>query len=80
MASALHTSSYTIIYLPHINPPHLNYGLAAWGQASKTSLNKILILQNKVLRMMYFTDILEHAIPLFIHADILPVSFMYWLV
>ena len=53
--------------------PHLNYGLAAWGQASKTSLNKILILQKKVLRMMYFTDIREHAIPLFIDADILPV-------
>ena len=58
--------------------PHLNYGLAAWGQASKTSLNKILILQKKVLRMMYFTDIREHAIPLFIDADILPVSFMYY--
>ena len=58
--------------------PHLNYGLAARGQASKTSLNKILILQKKVLRMMYFTDIREHAIPLFIDADILPVSFMYY--
>ena len=45
---------------------HLNYGIAAWGQASKTSLNKILILQKKVLRMMYFTYIREHAIPLFI--------------
>ena len=56
----------------------INYGLAAWGQASKTSLNKILILQKKVLRMMYFTDIREHAIPLFIDADILPVSFMYY--
>ena len=28
--------------------------------------------------MMYFTDIREHAIPLFIDADILPVSFMYY--
>ena len=27
---------------------------------------------------MYFTDILEPAIPLFIDADILPVSFMYY--
>ena len=50
--------------------PHLNYGLAVWGQASKTSLNKILILQKKVLRMMYFTGIREHAILLFIDADI----------
>ena len=58
--------------------PHLNYGLAAWGQVSKTSLNKILILQKKVLGMMYFTDIREDAIPLFIDSDILPVSFMYY--
>ena len=27
---------------------------------------------------MYFTDIREHAIPLFIDADILPVTFMYY--
>ena len=27
---------------------------------------------------MYFTDIRENAIPLFIDADILPVSFMYY--
>ena len=58
--------------------PHLNYGLAVWGQASKTSLNKILTLQKKVFRMMYVRDIREHAIPLFIDADILPVTFMYY--
>ena len=57
---------------------HLNYDLATWGQASKTSLNKILILQKKVLRVMYFRDIREHAIPLFIDAHILPVTFMYY--
>ena len=44
--------------------PLLNYGLAVWGQASKTSLNKILIPQKEVLRMMYFMDIRKHAIPL----------------
>ena len=59
----------TLIY------PHLNYGLAAWGEASKTSLNKTLILQKKVLRKMYFTNIREHSIPLFIDADIPPVYY-----
>ena len=63
------------IYQTSIHP-HLNYGLAVWGQASKTSLNKILILQKKVLCMMYFRDIREHAIPLFIDTDILPVIFI----
>ena len=62
----------TLIY------PHLNFGLAAWDQTSETSLNEILILQKKMLRMMYFTDIHEHAIPLFLDADILPMSFMYY--
>ena len=59
--------------------PHLNYGLAVWDQASKISLNKILILLKKVLRMMYLRpDIREHAITLFIDAHILPVTFMYY--
>ena len=57
--------------------PHPNYGFAVWHQASKTSLKKILILQKKMIHMMYFTDIHEKAIPLFIDADILPVTFMY---
>ena len=52
--------------------PHLNYGLAAWGQASETCLNKIVILQKKVLFVMHFTDTREHAIRLFMGADILP--------
>ena len=50
--------------------PHLNDGFAVWGQASKTSLKKILILQKKMLHMMYFMDIHEKAIPLFINTDI----------
>ena len=41
------------------------------------SLNKILILQKKVLHMMYFMGTREHEISLFINADILPVIFMY---
>ena len=52
--------------------PHLNYGLAAWGQASETCLNKIVILQKKVLFVMHFTDTREHAIRLIMDADILP--------
>ena len=57
--------------------PHLNYGPAAWGQACETSPNKIVILQKKELLVMNFTDTREHAIRLFMDADILPwVSFM----
>ena len=31
--------------------PYLTYGLAAWGQACRTYLNKNLILQKKALRL-----------------------------
>ena len=36
--------------------PYLHYGLTVWGQASKTHLNKLLILQKCALRFMYFSD------------------------
>jgi len=30
--------------------PYLSYGLAAWGQAAKTHIQKLLVLQKRVLR------------------------------
>jgi hypothetical protein len=52
--------------------PYLTYGIAAWGQACKTHLDKILILQKRVIRMMFFADRCDHAVPLFLDAHILP--------
>ena len=43
--------------------PYLTYGLAAWSQAAKTHLEKILVLQNRVLRLMYFSEPRAHAVP-----------------
>ena len=45
--------------------PYLTYGIAVWGQACKTYLDKILVLQKRVMRM-YFSDRYDHAIPLFL--------------
>ena len=57
----------------------LTYGLAAWGQACKTHLNKTdLILQKRAFRLLYFTDWHEHAIPLFLEANVLPITFLYY--
>jgi len=36
--------------------PHLSYGLACWSNAAKTSLKKIIILQNKIVRLMTYSD------------------------
>ena len=58
--------------------PYLTYGLAAWGQACKTYLNKILILQKRALRLLYFADWHDHAIPLFLEANVLPITFLYY--
>ena len=58
--------------------PYLRYGLIAWGQAGKTQLNKLLILQKRALRFMCFADRCDHAIPLFLHAKVLPIHFLYY--
>ena len=49
--------------------PYLTYGLAAWGQAAKTYLQKILVLQKRVHRLMYFSEPRAHAVPLFISLE-----------
>ena len=58
--------------------PYLTYGLASWGQSLKTHLNKILILQKRAPRMIFFADRRDHAIPFFVDANILPLSFLYY--
>ena len=60
--------------------PYLTYGLAAWGQAYKNYLNKILKLQKRALHtcMMCFTDRCDHAILFFIDANTLPITFLYY--
>ena len=52
-------------------PPYLSYGISVWGQAYKSYLKTVLILQKRVLRFMYFTQKNEYTIPLFINAKIL---------
>ena len=58
--------------------PYVTYGLSAWGQACKTCLNKILILQKRALRLLYFTEWHNHAIPLSLEANMLPKTFVYY--
>ena len=57
--------------------PYLNYGILAWGQASKSLLNKILLLQKRVLRFIFFANQRESAIPLFIKSNILPLNIIH---
>ena len=45
--------------------------LVAWGQASKSSLDKLLKLQKRGFRFIYFSNRNEHAIPLSVDPNIL---------
>ena len=57
---------------------YLRYGLIVWSQAGKTRLNKLLIPQKRALRFIYFSDRRDHAIPLFLNPQILPINFMHY--
>ena len=58
--------------------PYLTYGLTVWVQACKSYLDKLLKLQKRTLRFIYFSDHNEHAIPLFVDAHILPLKFVHY--
>ena len=58
--------------------PYISYGLVAWGQALNTHLDKIVTLQKRALRLMYFVDYKSHSVPLFLNSGILPVKLLYF--
>ena len=69
----------TLISIYHsLIAPCLRYGLIAWGQASKSQLNKLLVLQKRALRFIHFAKPRDHAIPLYINTKILPNNFLYY--
>ena len=45
------TLYYSLVY------PHLIYGIEVWGSADETHLNRLLILQKKIVRLICFSDI-----------------------
>ena len=57
--------------------PYLSCGICAWGQASKSLLNKLLILQKRALKFIIFSDKRNSAIPLFVKCKVLPLNLMY---
>ena len=58
--------------------PFTSYGIAAWGQAAQIDLRKILILQKRVLRLMFFTSNKSNAILFFISGNISPLNVLYF--
>ena len=56
--------------------PYISYGICAWGHAAETHLHKLLVLQKRALRLMFFADPRTHAVPLFLETKQLPISFL----
>ena len=54
----------------------MSYSLTAWGQAAKTHLQKLLVLQKHVLCLMCFFNP-EHMLCLLITSNILPINMLY---
>ena len=59
---------YAIVY------PYLNYGILAWGNANKTLMDRLLLLQKKALRIMCNTDYRAHTRDLFFTNRILRIN------
>ena len=61
--------------------PYLNYGLLAWGNACQTLLDKIILLQKRVIRIISHTHFLAHTDPLFFDNKVLKINdlFLYQL-
>ena len=57
--------------------PHLLYGIKTWGNAAKKYIEKLTILQKRVMRLIYFEQYSSHAVPLFLSANILPFNMLY---
>ena len=58
---------------------HLNYCIATWGGAPKSTLNQLIVLQKKVIRIITYSSYDARSEPLFDHLKILNVNKLYQL-
>ena len=75
-SKSLPTSALILIYnaLAHSK---LVYCIEAWGNAPMTHLNKVFIIQKRIIRTIFKKPPREHSSPYFRLANILPVPLLY---
>ena len=56
---------------------YLTYCLIIWGNACKTFLDQILVLQKRPLHLISFAETNDHAIPFFVNAKVLTLQALY---
>ena len=57
--------------------PYLNYGILAWGNACSNLLNRLFLLQKKVLRIIHNISFRSHTDNLFFQNKILKITDIY---
>ena len=57
--------------------PYMNYGILAWGNATKHLLDRLLLLQKKIIRIACNAGFHTHTTPLFYEKKILKVQELY---
>ena len=58
--------------------PYLTYGICCWGNCALTLQRKIVTLQKRALRLIYFSKSKEHAVPFFLKSNCLPLSSLFF--
>ena len=76
---ALGTSFLSVLFyisiVPWVSLPVLWFSCLG-SSLTKTHLQKLLVLQKRVLRLMYFSEPRTHAVSLFITSNILPINML----
>ena len=68
---------YSLVY------PHLNYVTEVWGSADPVHLNRIFILQKRIVRMLTLNDVRQNDYsfssfnPLFLKLEILKIQDLF---
>ncbi len=69
--SILKTAYFGLIY------PHINYGIALWGDCSEQRFMRTFILQKKAIRIVSKANFREHCRDIFKRLNILTLPCMY---
>ena len=58
--------------------PYLTYGICGWGNCALTFQRKIVTLQKRALRLIYFSKSKEHTVPFFLKSNCLPLPSLFF--
>ena len=62
---------YTLVY------PYMQYCILVWGSTYPSNLNRIALLQKRMIRIVYKTSYDAHTYPIFKELEILPFNKIY---